>query len=170
MVADGLGIAPARIRIHQGDTDIVARGVGTFGSRSLAVGGSALLRAVDTLIDKARQLAAEHLEAASADLEFVRGRFVVAGTDHAIAITELARRFAAVAAAPATHLPGGSDVALAADGTFQPLEPTYPNGCHVCEVEIDPETGATKVVRYTAVADFGNEINPMLVDGQVHGA
>src|SRR5260221_12107925 len=108
MVADGLRIAPARIRIHQGDTDIVARGVGTFGSRSLAVGGSALLRAVGTLIDKARQLAARHLRAASAHPEFGRGRFVVARTDPAIALTELAPPFAPRPAAPPPHPPRGS--------------------------------------------------------------
>jgi carbon-monoxide dehydrogenase large subunit len=172
MVASRLALDPAKIRIRQGDTDVVARGVGTFGSRSLPVGGSALHRAVDAVIEIARPIAAEMLEAAAVDIEFHAGRYFVAGTDRGIGITAVARH---VAMQPGGSLSddgrmrGSLGADLAADGTFKPMEPTYPNGCHVCEVEIDPQTGEAWLDRYTAVDDFGNEINPLLVDGQVHG-
>jgi len=169
MVAARLGLDPARIRIHQGDTDVVARGVGTFGSRSLPVGGSALHRAMEALIEKARPLAADLLEAAAADLEFEAGRFTVGGTDYAVTLAEVARRHLSALAATPERLRGSLGADLTADGAFKPVQPTYPNGCHICEVEVDPETGRTALVRYTATDDFGAEINPMLVDGQVHG-
>jgi carbon-monoxide dehydrogenase large subunit len=172
MVASRLALDPAKIRIHQGDTDVVSRGVGTFGSRSLPVGGSALHRAVDAVIEMARPIAADLLEAAVVDLEFHAGSYVVAGTDRAIPITEVARHAALQPGGSLSddgRMRGSLGADLAADGTFKPMEPTYPNGCHVCEVEIDPETGEAWLDRYTAVDDFGNEINPLLVDGQVHG-
>lgn len=163
LVSERLALDPARIRFHQGDTDRVARGVGTFGSRSLAVGGSALHRAVDTLVEKLKPVAAAVLECAEADIGFEKGVFSITGTDRRVRATELARL------AHADRLPGGLDCDPSADGAFQPAEPTYPNGMHTAEVEVDPETGTVRLVRYAAVDDFGNEINPMLVDGQVHG-
>ncbi|MCM0018678.1 MAG: xanthine dehydrogenase family protein molybdopterin-binding subunit [Tagaea sp.] len=163
IVADRLGLDPARIRIHQGDTDKVKRGVGTFGSRSLPVGGSALHRAIERLVENLTPAAAELLEAAVADIEFRDRGFVVVGTDRRVDVATLARSVSA------RRLPGGLGVDLSAQGTFQPVEPTFPNGCHACEVEIDPETGRTTLEAYTCVDDFGNEINPLLVDGQLHG-
>lgn len=163
LVAERLDLDPARVRFHQGDTDRVARGVGTFGSRSLAVGGSALHRAIATLVEKLAPPAAAIMECAEADLSFERGWFTIVGTDRRLHVNQIARM------AKADRLPGGLDCDPSADGAFQPKEPTYPNGFHMAEVEIDPETGVTRVVAYSAVDDFGNEINPMLVDGQVHG-
>lgn len=163
LVSQRLALDPSRIRFHQGDTDQVSRGVGTFGSRSLAVGGSALHRAVDTLVEKLTPVAAAVLECAEADIAFGKGAFTISGTDRSVAITELARL------AHADRLPGGIACDPSSDGAFQPVEPTYPNGMHTAEVEIDPETGTVRLAGYAAVDDFGNEINPMLVDGQVHG-
>ncbi len=163
LVSERLALDPDRIRFHQGDTDRVSRGVGTFGSRSLAVGGSALHRAVDTLVEKLAPVAAAVLECAEADISFAKGAFSITGTDRRVFATELARL------AHADRLPGGIACDPSSDGAFQPAEPTYPNGMHTAEVEVDPETGVVRLVRYTAVDDFGNEINPMLVDGQVHG-
>jgi carbon-monoxide dehydrogenase large subunit len=168
IVAERLGLDPSRIRIRQGDTDVVSRGVGTFGSRSLPVGGSALHHAVDRLVEILRPYAADLLEAAIGDIEFRDAHFVIAGTDLRIDVATIARHIHAKGAS-AERLPGSLGVDLSAQGTFQPVEPTFPNGCHACEVEIDPETGTTRLLRYSAVDDFGNEINPMLVDGQLHG-
>ena len=163
LVADRLGLDPARVRVHQGDTDRVSRGVGTFGSRSLAVGGSALHRAIETLSETLKPAAAAVLECAGADLSMEKGWFTVVGTDRRVHVTELARL------ARADRLPGGIACDPSADGAFQPAEPTYPNGFHMAEVEVDPETGFARLAAYSAVDDFGNEINPMMVDGQVHG-
>ncbi len=170
LVAERLGLEPARIRIHQGDTDVVSRGVGTFGSRSLPVGGSALRRAIDRMVEILHPHAGDLLEAAHADIEFRNTRFVVAGTDRSIGVAALAtalHRRGLVGGD--TRLPGSLGADLSAEGAFQPVEPTFPNGCHACEIEIDPETGSATLRRYCAVDDFGNEINPMLVDGQLHG-
>lgn len=169
IVADRLGLDPARIRIHQGDTDVVARGVGTFGSRSLPVGGSALQRAIDKVVDGLTPLAAELLEAAAIDIEFRDAGFRIAGTDRVIDVPRVAKAFHE-RREMGQRLPGGLGADLSAQGTFQPVEPTFPNGCHSCEVEIDPDTGEVAVARYSCVDDFGNEINPLLVDGQMHGA
>ena len=169
IVADRLGLDPARIRIHQGDTDVVARGVGTFGSRSLPVGGSALQRAIDKVVDGLTPLAAELLEAAAIDIEFRDAGFRIAGTDRVIDVPRVAKAFHE-RREMGQRLPGGLGADLSAHGTFQPVEPTFPNGCHACEVEIDPDTGEVAVLRYSCVDDFGNEINPLLVDGQMHGA
>ncbi|MBN9498877.1 MAG: xanthine dehydrogenase family protein molybdopterin-binding subunit [Alphaproteobacteria bacterium] len=169
IVADRLGLDPARIRIHQGDTDVVARGVGTFGSRSLPVGGSALQRAIDKVVEGLTPLAAELLEAAAVDIEFRDAGFRIAGTDRVIDVPRVAKAFHE-RRETGQRLPGGLGADLSAQGTFQPVEPTFPNGCHACEVEIDPDTGEVAVTRYSCVDDFGNEINPLLVDGQMHGA
>jgi carbon-monoxide dehydrogenase large subunit len=164
IIFDRLGIPPDRVRFKFGDTDQVAIGTGTFGSRSMVAGGTALLMAADKIIAKAKKLAAHLLEADEHDLAFAHGRFVVAGTDRAIALGEVAQD----AFAP-KRLPPGMEPGLFEAGTFDGGERTFPNGCHVCEVEIDTETGAVEIVRYTAVEDVGHMINPLLVAGQLHG-
>jgi len=154
IIADTLGIDPERIVIMQGDSDI-AQGLGSMGSRSLYIGGSAMLTASNETIDKGKQLAAEALEAAGPDITYRDGRFTVAGTDLGIGLFELAAR------QPQKRI---------AISTLQKVGgPSWPNSCHVCEVEVDPETGTTDVVRYTTVDDVGRVVNPMIVAGQVHG-
>jgi len=155
LVAARLGIDPAAIEIVQGDTDRVASGGGSGGSRSLYVGGSATVVSTQALIEEGRRLAAEALEAAPADLEFAAGRYTVAGTDRAIGLFELA------AAQPAAM--------FAVSETTTSGDLTWPNGCHVCEVEIDPDTGEIALTRFTAVDDVGTVVNHVIVDGQVHG-
>ncbi|MCZ6591149.1 MAG: xanthine dehydrogenase family protein molybdopterin-binding subunit [Alphaproteobacteria bacterium] len=155
LVAERLQIDPARIAIIQGDTDLVATGGGSGGSRSLYVGGSATVVSTQALIDEARNLAADALEAAAADLEFAVGRFTVAGTDRSIGLFELA------AAQP--------DAMFAISETTTSGDLTWPNGCHICEVEIDPDTGEITLTRFTAVDDVGTVVNHVIVDGQVHG-
>jgi len=154
IIADTLGIDPERIVIMQGDSDI-AKGLGSMGSRSLYIGGSAMLTASNDAVDKGRQLAAEALEAAGPDIVYKEGRFAVAGTDLGIGLFELAAR------QPEKRI---------AISTLQKVGgPSWPNSCHVCEVEVDPETGTTDIVRYTTVDDVGRVVNPMIVAGQVHG-
>lgn len=155
IVAERLGIAPDRIELVQGDTATIAAGGGSGGSRSLMVGGGAARAGADAWIEAARPLAAEALEAAAADVEYRGGRFAIAGTDRAIGAFELAAR-----------QPGRE---VRATGTYTAAAQTYPNGCQVCEVEIDPETGALRVVRHVAVDDVGTVINPLIADGQLHG-
>jgi carbon-monoxide dehydrogenase large subunit len=164
IIASFLGIDPTRVRVFAGDTDVVRHGRGTFGSRSVMSGGSALRRAADIIIDRAKILAALSLEADASDLEFSRGEFRVSGTDRTIRIEELAKLSYRIGA-----LPPGSDYGLAAGAIVVPEEATFPNGCHICEVEIDPETGQLDVVNYVVVDDVGTVINPLLVKGQIHG-
>ena len=164
IIATKLGIPPEQVRFQYGDTDQVAIGTGTFGSRSMACGGTALVMAADRIIAKGKKLAAHLLEAAEHDIEFERGRFVVSGTDKAVALSEVAKRSFNPKA-----LPPGMDIGMFESGTFDGGERTYPNGCHVVEVEIDEGTGAVEIVRYCAVDDVGHMINPMLVEGQLHG-
>jgi carbon-monoxide dehydrogenase large subunit len=159
-----LGLDPAQIRVVTGDTDQVFHGIGTFGSRSAAVGGAAMQLAAQRIVVKARRLAAHLLEVAEADLAFADGSFRVAGTDRAIPLTEVAK-----ASYRTLALPRGFEPGLAERATFVPSAPTFPNGCHVCEAEIDRETGATAVVRYTVVDDVGRIVNPLMVKGQLHG-
>lgn len=164
IIAAKLGIDPSRIRFTWGDTDEVMIGTGTFGSRSTACGGTAMLIAADKIITKARRLAAHLMETGEADLEFSQGRFVVAGTDTALSLVDVAR-----ASFVPAKLPKGMEPGLFDTGTFDGGERTYPNGCHIAEVEIDAATGAVELVRYTAVDDVGHMINPLLVEGQLHG-
>jgi len=164
LVAELLGLPPGRVRVHFGDTDQVFHGVGTLGSRSISVGGAALTRAAEKIIDKARLLAAHMLETSAQDLEFAEGRFTVAGTDRSITLVEVAR-----ASLVPARMPRGIDLGLDEGATVSPAGPTFPNGCHVCEVEIDPETGVTRVVGYWVVDDVGRVVNPMIVKGQLHG-
>jgi carbon-monoxide dehydrogenase large subunit len=164
LASDGLGIPFDRVRVHQGDTDIVGFGRGTGGSRSLPVGGVAVTLAVKRIIDKGRTIAAHRLEAAEADLEFADGFYVVAGTDKRIAMTEVAQ-----AAFNPLLLPPGFEPGFDEKAHFLPAAHTFPNGCHACELEVDPETGEIRIERYVVVDDFGNVVNPLLLAGQVHG-
>jgi len=155
IAADVLGIDPRAVRTIQGDTDLIASGGGSGGSRSLQVGGSAAREGAIALIEAARKLAAETLEAADADLEFAEGAFRVAGTDRAIALPALAER-----------APGGR-IVVQAEKTVGGQ--SWPNGCQICEVEIDPESGVLEIVRHTAVDDIGTVVNPLVAEGQMHG-
>ena len=164
IIADKLGIPPDRVRFQFGDTDQIAIGTGTFGSRSMSCGGTALLAAADKVIAKGKKLAAHTLEAAEHDIVFEQGKFVVAGTDKSVEIGEIPRRSFNLKA-----LPPGMEAGIFESGTYDGGERTYPNGCHVVEVEIDEDTGVVELVRYCAVDDVGHMINPMLVEGQLHG-
>ncbi len=164
IVNERLGLDPARMRVIDGDTDRVAFGIGTMGSRSTVIGGSALYFAAEKIIEKAKTIAAHMLEASVVDMEFADGSFSVAGTDRSITLTDVAK-----ASFSPDKLPKGVEPGLFETATFAPEDDTYPNGSHVCEVEIDPETGTTEVVGYWVVDDVGNMINPVIVKGQIHG-
>ncbi|MDF1585257.1 xanthine dehydrogenase family protein molybdopterin-binding subunit [Marinimicrococcus flavescens] len=164
VLADRLGIPFESIELLQGDSDQLLFGGGTGGSRSIMASGAAMLRAAEEVVENGRKLSAHFLEAAETDIRFAGGSFTVAGTDRSIGIMELARRTAAMEAPP-EGLPGSLDASLVADTPPS----TFPNGCHVAEVEIDPETGVVALTRYVAIDDFGTLVNPMLVEGQVHG-
>jgi len=164
MVSEWLGVPFENIRFVQGDTDAVPIGRGTYGSRSMHIGGNALKRAADAIIEKAKPMAAMMLEAAAGDLEFKDGRFQIVGTDRSLALTEVAKAFYRPA-----MLPPQFDVGLEASGTFAAEPPNYPNGCHICEVEIDPATGEVRLDRYAAVDDVGKVMNRLLCEGQIHG-
>jgi carbon-monoxide dehydrogenase large subunit len=164
MVSEWLGIAFESIRFVQGDTDQVPFGRGTYASRSAMLGGSALKMASDAIIDKARPLAAHLLEASGVDLQFKEGRFEISGTDRSIALVDVAKAFFRP-----VGLPKQFGVGLDASGSSS-APPTFPNGCHACELEIDPETGAIEIDRYAVVDDVGKVINPMICHGQIEGA
>ncbi|BBK30365.1 carbon-monoxide dehydrogenase large subunit [Stella humosa] len=164
ILADRLGIPFEQIRLLQGDSDEMQAGGGTGGSRSVTNSGQAIHEASIQVVDKGRALAAHLLEAAEADIEFAAGRFVIAGTDRAIGIMEMAARLRSRPALPA-GVPDSLDVSHVSDGAPS----AFPNGCHVVEVEIDPETGTVEILRYNSVNDFGTIVNPLLVEGQVHG-
>ncbi len=164
ILIEKLGLAPADIRYIDGDTDIVAFGIGTNGSRSTVIGGTAITVAADKVIAKARKIAAHMLEASEADLAFVDGRFLVAGTDRGVTLKEVARTSYLV-----PRIPKGMEPGLFETGTFAPTQDTYPNGCHVCEVEVDPDTGQVQIVGYSVVDDVGTVINPKTLKGQIHG-
>ena len=160
-----LGLPFEKIRVVQGDTDRVASGTGTGGSWSLPMGGGAVVRAVDRLVETAKPIAADALEAAVEDVEFRDGAFRVAGTDLAVSLADTAARAAGEGRVRSSDgAPGLEAVAV-----FQPGNYTFPYGTHLCEVEADPETGAVRVAAYTAVHDFGQVLNPLLLAGQVHG-
>ena len=159
-----LGLNPEDVRYIDGDTDRVAFGMGSMGSRSTVIGGTALWMASDKIIAKGRRIAAKMLEAAEADINFVDGAFSVVGTDRALPLRDVAR-----AAFQPASLPKGVEPGLYETGTFSPPSDTWPNGCHVCEVEIDPETGAVALVGYVIADDVGTVINPLTLKGQIHG-
>ena len=164
VLAARLGIPFQRIRLLQGDSDQLIAGGGTGGSKSLIVSGNAIVGAADKVIERGKQIAAHVLEAAAADIEFRAGRFVIAGTDRSVGIMELAAQLNGGLKLP-EELPQDLDVADIYDGPPS----AFPNGCHIAEVEVDPDTGRVDVVKYTFVNDFGVVINPLLVDGQAHG-
>jgi carbon-monoxide dehydrogenase large subunit len=164
IVSDRLGVPPERIQVFWGDSDALGAGRGNGGSGALTVGGSAVARAADKVIERGRRIAAHLLEAAFEDVVFREGRFAVTGTDRALAFAAVAR-----GAYQARQLPPGLEPGFSETAAFTPPAVTFPNGCHLCEVEIDEETGAVRVVRYTVVDDVGRMINPMLVKGQIHG-
>ena len=165
VVAGRLGIPVENVDVVHGDTGRVLFGMGTYGSRSLAVGGTAIVKAVDKVIDKGKKIAAHLLEAAETDIEFRDGKFTVAGTDRSKAFGEVALAAYVPHNYPLDRLePGLNETAF-----YDPTNFTFPAGTHVCEVEIDPDTGVVKVVQFCACDDFGNIINPMIVEGQVHG-
>jgi carbon-monoxide dehydrogenase large subunit len=164
IVADRLGVPPARIRVFSGDSDALGAGRGNGGSGALTVGGSAVVRAVDKVIERGRRIAAHLLEAAPEDVALRDGRFAVAGTDRGVTLADVAR-----AAYQPKQVPPGMEPGFSETAAFAAPAVTFPNGCHVCEVEIDPETGTVAVVRYTVVDDVGRIVNPMLVKGQIHG-
>ena len=165
IVADKLGVPPEDVDVLHSDTAISPIGLDTYGSRSLAVGGVAIDMACDRIIDKARQIAAHHLEAAHEDLEFAQGGFNVRGTP------EKALPLAAIAfeAFTAHNLPDGMEPNLEATVHYDPPNFSWPFGTHICVVEVDTETGAVDVLKYVAVDDCGVQINPLIVNGQVHG-
>jgi carbon-monoxide dehydrogenase large subunit len=160
-----LGVPFDKIRLRQGDSDRLPIGGGSGGSKSLMHTGTALVEAAAKVIDQGRLVASHVLEASAADIEFRDGRFVIAGTDRSIGVMELAAKLRSGINLP-EGVPSSLDVMHVSDG---PGASAYPNGCHVCEVEIDPDTGATEVVKYSAVNDFGTVINPLIVEGQLHG-
>jgi aerobic carbon-monoxide dehydrogenase large subunit len=164
IVADRLGIHPDDIRYVQGDTDLVFYGEGTGGSRSATMGGSAFAKATDKVIEKATAIAAHALQVDAADVKFADGVFSSSKTNRTITIKEVAADAQAPAKIPASMEPG-----LAATAVHKTPVNNYPNGCHICEVEIDMETGETLVVRYSVVDDVGTVLNPLLLHGQIHG-
>ena len=154
VLSSRLGIPFESIRLQQSDSDELVFGAGTGGSRTAMMGGGALAEACDVVIRKGKELAGEVLETAASDIEFHGGRFVVSGTDRGISLLDLVKK-----------KPGALDV----KHVTEVIPSAFPNGCHVAEVEIDPDTGAVEVVRYSSVNDFGTVLNPLLVEGQIHG-
>ncbi len=165
VVADKLGIPIEDVTIVHGDTDKVLFGMGTYGSRSLAVGGSAISKAVDKVIAKGKKIAAHLMEAADTDIEFEDGVFKVAGTDRAVPFASVSL----AAYVPHNYPLDKLEPGLNENAFYDPTNFTYPSGTYICEVEIDPATGVTRIDRFTACDDFGNIVNPMIVEGQVHG-
>lgn len=159
-----LGIPFEAIRLIQTDSDLVRMGGGSGGSRSITTSGQAIVEASALVIEKGRKAAAHMLETSEADVEFAQGRFTIAGTDRGIGIMELAAKLRS-----AGKLPDGVPLSFDVDHTSTDVPSAFPNGAHVAEVEIDPDTGVIAIVRYTGVNDFGTIVNPMIVDGQVHG-
>jgi len=164
LVTELLGVPIENIEVIHGDTARTQFGMGTYGSRSLAVGGVAIAKACEKLIEKGKKIAAHALEAAEADIEFADGNFSVAGTDKAMNIGEVAFN----AYVPHSY-PEGVEPGFDENAFFDPLNFSFPAGTHICEVEVDPETGTVEIVKYSAVDDFGRLVNPMIVEGQVHG-
>jgi carbon-monoxide dehydrogenase large subunit len=165
LVSERLGIPFENISVVHGDTDKVQFGMGTYGSRSGAVGMSAIVKALDKIEAKAKKVAAHMLEAAEGDIVFKDGKFTVAGTDKSAAWGDIALN------AYIAHKFAGQELepGLKETSFYDPTNFTFPAGCHICEVEIDRDTGKTEIVSWTAVDDFGTVINPMIVEGQVHG-
>lgn len=164
VVADRMGISMDDIEIVHGDSDSVAFGMGTYGSRSLAVGGSAIVKSIDKVLEKGAKIAAHKLEAAEEDLEYAGGRWTVKGTDKSIGFGDVA-----LTAYVPHDYPAGLEPGLDFSSFYDPTNFTYPFGCHIAIVEVDADTGKVTLKRFIAVDDVGNVINPMIVDGQIHG-
>ena len=164
IMCEKLGLDPYEVGFNEGDTSILAFGGGTGGSRSATLGGSAVLGCSDKIIEKATKLAAHLLEAADADIEFADGTFVVAGTDKTISLTEVAQASYKPGRTPVDMEPG-----LGSVFTYEAAKENFPNGCHACEMEIDPETGVTEIVSYKVVDDVGTVLNPLTLKGQIMG-
>jgi len=164
IVATELDVDIEQVDLVQGDTQLVPTGDGTGGSRSMAIGGSSILRSVQSLIESGRKMAAEVLEAAVVDIEFGDGEFRIAGTDRTASLAEIVDASFDDARRPADVEPG-----LYSSENFLPEAGTYPNGCHICELEVDPDTGVVDILRYTIEDDVGNVINPLLLEGQIVG-
>ncbi|MEM8793239.1 MAG: xanthine dehydrogenase family protein molybdopterin-binding subunit [Pseudomonadota bacterium] len=165
VVADRLGCDESNIDIVHGDTSKIPFGMGTYGSRSLAVGGSAIVKSVDKIVAKAKKIAAHLMEASEADVEFANGEFTVAGTDKKVAWGDVALTAYVPHNFPHETLEPG----LEETSFYDPANFTYPAGAYICEVEVDPDTGVVEILNFTAADDFGNVVNPMIVEGQVHG-
>jgi carbon-monoxide dehydrogenase large subunit len=163
IVSEQLGLPPERIQVMWGDSDALDAGRGNGGSGAITVGGSAVLRASEKIVERGRRIAARMLEAAPEDVQYRDARFTVAGTDRGVSFAEVARTAYTRQVTPALE-PGFTETAV-----FTPPAVTFPNGCQVCEVEIDPDTGSVRIVRHTVVDDVGKMVNPLLVKGQIHG-
>ena len=166
VLSEKLGIPFAKISLVQGDSDRLAMGGGSGGSKSLMHSGTAIIEAAAKVVEKGKEAAGHVLEAAVSDIEFAHGRFVIAGTDRSISVMDLARSLREGSAKLPPEAPQSLDVHHISDG---PGAATFPNGCHIAEVEVDPETGVVDLVKYTCVNDFGNVVNPLIVAGQLHG-
>jgi carbon-monoxide dehydrogenase large subunit len=164
LVCEMLGLEPDDIRVVEGDTEKVSFGTGTGGSRTSAIGTSAVLRATEKVIDKARKIAAHLLEAPEQDIELNDGTFTIAGTDRSVGFRDVVG-----AAFTPSKLPEDVEPGLYEIATYNATKPNFPNGCHICELEIEPDTGEMEILRYTVIDDCGVELNPLLVKGQVHG-
>jgi aerobic carbon-monoxide dehydrogenase large subunit len=164
VLSQRLGIPFERIRLIQGDSDALLAGGGTGGSRSIMASGTAIVQAGEQVIQRGKAIAGHVLEAAEADLDFAAGRFTISGTDRSIGLLELAARLHAGLSLP-PELPQSLDIGHVSDG----VPSTFPNGCHIAELEIDPETGRVEILNYSSVNDFGVIVNPLLVEGQAHG-
>jgi aerobic carbon-monoxide dehydrogenase large subunit len=164
VVADKLGIAMEDVDIIHGDSDSVAFGMGTYGSRSLAVGGSAIVKSIDKIVEKGKKIAAHKLEASEGDMEFANGKFTVKGTDKSLSFGDVALTAYVPHVYPKDLEPG-----LDFSSFYDPANFTYPFGCHIAVVEVEKETGRVTMKRFIAVDDVGNIINPMIVEGQIHG-
>ena len=160
VIGEHLGVEPDRITVVQGDSDLVRTGNGTGGSRSVPVGGAAVQDGSIKIREKAKLRAADLMETAAVDIAFADGRFTVVGTDRSMTLADIAAQ---------TETDGGSEIAFEDRGSFTPPAATFPNGAHIIEIEIDGDTGALEILRYTVVDDFGRVLNPLMVAGQVHG-
>jgi len=165
VVADRLGLPIDDVDIVHGDTSKILFGMGTYGSRSIAVGGTAIVKALDKIVAKGKKIAAHLMEAAEADIEFREGAFVVKGTDKKKAFAEVSL----AAYVPHNYPLDKLEPGLNENAFYDPTNFTFPAGSHICEVEVDPDTGNVRIVNFTAIDDFGKIINPMIVEGQVHG-
>jgi aerobic carbon-monoxide dehydrogenase large subunit len=164
LLSHRLGLDESDIRVTHSDTDLAPDGGGTYASRTAVLGGSAATIAADKVVAKAKKIAAHALEAAEDDIEFADGSFRIVGTDRAIGLKDVVQ-----AAYVPSRLPKGIETGLYEVASFSPEIPNFPNGCHVCEVELDPETGVTRVLRYVVVDDVGTVINKLTLEGQIHG-